>query len=119
MAETHATHPDWTYDVYTSYGRVNRTDISNGNVSRSAVPRLLNATDGGASLCAGGFNPFSDAKARSLSPQCVDFITKDAFSKEDLDQTQVQAQVNGKLFDLPAGAVQVAVVADYRRNTYA
>jgi iron complex outermembrane receptor protein len=35
-----------------------------------------------------------------------------------LSQTQVQGQVNGKLFDLGAGPAQIAVVADYRRNTY-
>ncbi len=68
-------------------------------------------------FCAGGFNPFGDANARALSPQCQAFITKDAFSKEILDQTQFQGQVNGSLFDLGAGVAQLAIVADYRRNT--
>jgi outer membrane receptor protein involved in Fe transport len=109
----------WTFDVFTSYDQSVHNQTMHYAVLKTQVQRLLSAPDGGASLCAGGFNPFGDANARSLSPQCQAFITKDAFSKETLDQTQVQAQVNGNLFDLGAGAAQLAVVADYRRNTYA
>jgi outer membrane receptor protein involved in Fe transport len=110
---------DWNFDVFASYDQSVHDQTMHHAVLKSQVQRLLNAPDGGASLCAGGFNPFGDANARSLSSQCQAFITKDAFSKETLDQTQFQAQVNGSLFDLGAGAVQLAVVADYRRNTYA
>jgi outer membrane receptor protein involved in Fe transport len=87
-------------------------------VLKSQVQRLLNAADGGASLCAGGFNPFGDTNARSLSAACRAFITKDATSIERLGQTQVQGQVNGELFDLGAGPVQLALLANYRKNTY-
>ena len=109
----------WTFDVFSSYDQSVHDQTMHNAVLKTQVQRLLSAADGGASLCAGGFNPFSDAKARSLSPQCQAFITKDAFSKETLDQTQFQGQVNGNLFDLGAGAAQLAVVADYRRNSYA
>jgi iron complex outermembrane recepter protein len=109
----------WTFDVFASYDESIHDQTMHDAVLKTQVQRLLNAADGGASLCAGGFNPFGDANARSLSPQCQAFITKNAFSKEQLDQTQVQAQVNGQLFDLGAGAVQLAVVANYRRNSYA
>lgn len=34
------------------------------------------------------------------------------------ETTQFDASVSGKLFDLPGGAVQVAIGADYRRETY-
>ncbi|MFX8664560.1 hypothetical protein ABTM59_18985, partial [Acinetobacter baumannii] len=56
--------------------------------------------------------------ARALSASCVDYITKTAFSKEKLSQTQAQLQVNGKLFDLGAGPAQIALVAGYRKNTF-
>ena len=69
-------------------------------------------------LCTGGYNPFGDANARTLSAACIAYITKSAFSREKVAQTQVQAQINGKLFDLGAGPAQIALVADYRRNTY-
>ncbi len=110
--------PGWTFDVFASYDESNHHQVMHNAVLKSQVQRLLNAPDGGASLCAGGFNPFGDANARSLSPACVAFITKDAISEEKLGQTQVQGQINGKLFDLGAGPVQLAVVAAYRRNTY-
>lgn len=109
----------WTFDVFASYDQSNHTQIMHNAVLKSQVQKLLSASDGGASLCAGGFNPFGDANARSLSPQCVAFITKNAVSTENLGQTQVQAQVNGSLFNLGAGDAQIALVADYRKNTYA
>jgi outer membrane receptor protein involved in Fe transport len=108
----------WTFDAFGSYDESVHDQTMHHAVLKTQVQRLLNAPDGGASLCAGGFNPFSDANARSLSAACQDFITEDAFSNETLSQTQVQAQVNGSLFDLGAGAAQLAIVADYRRNTY-
>lgn len=110
--------PGWTFDVFASYDKSDHHQAYNFAVLKSRVQTLLNAPDGGASICAGGFNPFGDANARSLSPACVSYMTKTAFSEENLDQVQVQGQVNGTLFDLGAGPAQIAVVADYRRNTY-
>jgi iron complex outermembrane recepter protein len=108
----------WTFDAFASYDESTHTQTNHQAVLKSQVQKLLDAADGGASLCAGGFNPFGDANARSLSPACVAFITKDAVSIERLGQTQVQAQVNGELFDLGAGPVQLALVGSYRKNTY-
>lgn len=108
----------WTFDLFGSYDSSVHNSIMHNAVLKSRVQTLLNAADGGASICAGGFNPFGDANARSLSAACQAYITKDAFSQERLSQTQVQAQVNGKLFDLGAGPAQLALVADYRKNTY-
>jgi len=110
--------PDWSFDAFVSYDTSIHNSIMHNAVLKSRVQTLLNATDGGASICAGGFNPFGDANARSLSAACQAYITKDAFSQERLSQTQVQAQVNGKLFDLGAGPAQLALVADYRKNSY-
>ena len=108
----------WTFDVFAAYDSSNHDQTLHYGVVKSQVQKLLNAPDGGNSLCAGGFNPFGDANARNLSAECIAFMTKDAISTEDLSQTQVQAQVNGRLFDLGAGPVQLAMVAGYRRNSY-
>ncbi|MFD1785981.1 TonB-dependent receptor domain-containing protein [Sphingomonas floccifaciens] len=108
----------WTFDVFASWDKsAHQLKIGNA-VVKSRVQTLLNASDGGASVCAGGLNIFGDANARSLSAACRDYITKTAFSQEDLTQTQVQAQLNGRLFDLGAGPAQIAVVGSYRKNTY-
>ena len=108
----------WTFDAFASYDESVHNQTIGNAVVKSRVQTLLNAADGGASICSGGYNPFGDANARSLSQSCVNYITKSAFSREKVSQTQAQAQVNGKLFDLGAGPAQIAFVADYRRNSY-
>ncbi|MGN8001291.1 TonB-dependent receptor domain-containing protein [Sphingomonas sp. 22176] len=110
--------PGWSFDAFVSYDESNHDQKINNAVLKSRVQTLLNAPDGGASTCAGGLNIFGDANARGLSAACRAYITKTAFSNEDLSQTQAQLQVNGKLFDLGAGPAQVAFVGSYRRNTY-
>lgn len=106
---------DWTYDAYASYGRVDRTTTQSGNVSRSAVQRLLNATDGGASLCAGGFDWFGD---NALSAECQAFIGKTAKNLNVHEQRNVEISAQGSVFTLPAGEVKLAVGANYREDTY-
>ncbi len=108
----------WKFDLFGSYDQSHHNQTMHSAVLKSQVQRLLSAADGGRSLCAGGFNPFGDANARSLSQACVDFITTDARSQEVLTQKQLQGQVNGELFDLGAGPAQIAFVADYRKNSY-
>ena len=108
----------WSFDLFASYDESVHNQTNNNAVLKSQVQRLLSAPDGGASICAGGFNPFGDANARSLSDECVAFITKSARSREELSQKQVQGQVTGALFDLPAGPVQIAFLANYRENSY-
>ena len=78
----------WSFDVFTSYDESTHNQAMHNAVLKSQVQRLLSASDGGVSLCAGGFNPFGDANARSLSAACVAFISKDARSQEQLSQTQ-------------------------------
>ena len=109
----------WSFDGFVSYDQSVHNSVMHNAVLKSRVQTLLNAADGGRSICAGGFNPFGDTNARSLSAACVAYITKDAVSRENLSQTQAQLQVNGTLFDLGAGPVQIALLTDYRKNTYA
>ncbi len=106
---------DWTYDAYASYGRVDRTTTQTGNVSRSAVQRLLNATDGGASLCAGGFDWFGET---TLSEACKTFIGKTAKNLVVVEQRNVEISTQGSVFALPAGDVKLAVGVDYREDMY-
>lgn len=109
---------DWTWDAYASY---DTTDILQQNLNAVIEPQvqnLLNAPDGGASLCAGGFDPFGLANAMHISPECRNYMTATVSSHEKLTQFMAQAQAQGSLFRLPAGDVQLALLADYRRNTY-
>jgi len=109
---------EWNFDAYASYDQSRHTQTMNNAVLKSRVQTLLNAADGGNSICAGGFNPFGIVNTTSLSQACVAYLTKSATSVENTGQTQAQLLVNGPLFQLPAGPVQLAIVGSYRRNTY-
>jgi iron complex outermembrane recepter protein len=106
---------DWTYDLSTSYGRVNRTTIQTGNVSRSAVQSLLNATDGGASLCAGGFDWFGET---NLSQACKNYIGRTSKNLVVTEQRNANLTIQGGAFELPAGEVRFAAGVAYREDTY-
>src|SRR5262249_40987672 len=104
---------DWTYDVYGSFGHTDRTTIQTGNVSRSAVQQLLNAADGGNSLCAGGFDWFGET---TLSEACRAFIGRTSKNLLQIQQENAEASIQGGLFDLPAGQVRFAAGLDHREN---
>ena len=107
---------DWSYDAYAQYGRDLRTSVQTGNVSRSSVQRLLDAPDGGASLCAGGFDPFGET---ALSPACVTYIGRTAQNVTEQEQTVVEASLQGSLLELPAGDLRFAGGIQYRQDTFA
>ena len=106
---------DWTYDAYFSYGRVDDGTTYTGYLSRSATQRLLDASDGGNSLCAGGFNPFGETK---LSASCINYISRIAKNTTVNDQRVFEANVQGGVFDLPAGQVRLALGGTYREQNY-
>jgi len=114
----------WTYDVYASYGRVSNITTQSGNVSRSSVQALLDDEFGGAGdgvdpttvLCAGGFDPFG---ITNLSAECIAYIGRAARNQTTVEQRVVEATLQGKAFDLPAGEVRVAFGAQYRQDDYA
>jgi iron complex outermembrane recepter protein len=106
---------DWTYDAYLSYGRVDNVTTQSGNVSRSAVQRLLDAADGGASLCTGGFNPFGES---ALSASCAAYIGRQSKNTTTNDQRVFELNLQGGLFDLPAGEVRAAFGGSYREQNY-
>jgi iron complex outermembrane receptor protein len=106
---------DWTYDAYLSYGRVDNGTTYTGYLSRSAVQRLLDAPDGGASICAGGFNPFGE---KSLSAACIDYVSRVPKNTTTNDQRVAEINMQGGVFNLPAGEVRVALGATHREQNY-
>jgi iron complex outermembrane receptor protein len=109
---------DWTWDVYASYDTTDHLQSNFNAVLKSQVQNLLNAPDGGNSICAGGFDPFGLASSSAISPACQSYMSTTAHSSERLTQTNMQGTVQGALFAVPAGEVVAAVLADFRRNTY-
>ena len=109
---------DWTWDIYADYDKTDHNQTNHNAVLKSQVQNLLNAPDGGKSLCAGGFDPFGLANSSNISAACQAYMTTTAHSTETLSEADVQAVTQGTLFTVPAGNVVLAVLADYRRNTY-
>lgn len=107
---------DLTWNIYASTGRMVLNQFQHNYFSSLAVQRLVSAADGGASLCTGGYNFVNIA---NLSQSCLDYIKRDAHNRTELKQTIVEANLQGGLFDLPAGQLKFAFGADYRRNSYA
>ena len=106
----------WTWDAYASWGTMKSNETQQGNISRSAFYELALAADHGASECGSAINPFG---INSIQAQCVPYFTRSAINTETVDQAILEAFVRGDAFDLPAGAVQVAVGAMYKNDEYA
>jgi len=109
---------DWTWDVFAAYDTTEHVQTNHNAVLKSQVQNLLNAPDGGNSICAGGFNPFGLNHSVTISDACLRYMTTTAHSTEDLSQTTYQGVVQGPLFSLPAGQVKLALLVDHRKNTY-
>lgn len=105
------------WDVHASYGRATNDDRTiSGAASVSALQALLNASDGGNLICSGGYNPFGGQDP--LSDACLDFVERTPLNKTKLEQFVVEANLEGPLFQLPAGEARFALTSQYRKNDY-
>ncbi|HEV7135548.1 MAG TPA: TonB-dependent receptor [Steroidobacteraceae bacterium] len=109
---------DWTWDAYTTWSNTDHVQSNYNAVLKSRVESLLSAPDGGASLCAGGFDPFGLENTTNISPACQQYMTTTAVSTETLSQGEEQILLQGSLLHLPAGPIQMALLADHRTNEY-
>lgn len=107
--------PGWRYEAYASKGKTTINTDLEGNVNVQKVQGLLEAADGGASQCAGGFNPFG---VIPLSQACVDFVKEPATTRTTFTQEIFQGYISGTLAELPAGAVGIVVGAEHRAFDY-
>ena len=101
----------WRYDAYASYGRSVLNEIQGGNVRRDRTQTLLNAADGGRSLCTDGLNLFGSAP---ISQSCRDYISLEAKNLTVIQQSIFEATASGDVVAMPAGMIQAAVGASYR-----
>ncbi len=107
--------PKLHYDVYYSYGKTRIDQAATGNVDVSKLQKLLEAPDGGASLCTGGLNPFG---IQPVSQSCVDYLSVTGFVKTTFTQQVASGFVQADLFDLPGGTMSLVGGAEYRKFDY-
>lgn len=105
----------WTYDVNATYGRSVQNEVQGGNVRVAQVQNLLNAADGGSTLCAGGFNPFGPT---ALSAACQNYIGLKAKNLTTVVQRVLEASATGPIAQLPAGPLDVVIGTAYRDLTF-
>jgi outer membrane receptor protein involved in Fe transport len=111
---------DINFDLYASFGRTVLHETQDGYIDRAAWATLVSAPDGGASVCPGGYNPFSPDPL-ILNPQkrgCYDFLNRALQERSTYSQQIVEGTIEGGLFALPAGDLRFAVGGSYRRNAY-
>lgn len=113
----------WTYDAYYLFARTRNSQTQSGNISRSRVLAALQ-TDfdpttaalrcANATARAQGCVPLNVFGEGAISPEAAEYISIDAANSE-ISQLQVASgSITGELFDLGAGAVGIAVGAEYR-----
>lgn len=105
----------WRWEAHASEGRTTIDVNQSGNIDTDRMLALLEAPDGGASQCAGGFDPFG---RQPLSPECIAFLEVSSTVTTKLQQNILQAFVTGEVFDLPAGAVSMVFGLEHRKFEY-
>jgi outer membrane receptor protein involved in Fe transport len=103
----------FNWDVYGTYGRGERTELQGGNVSRSRLQSVLNNPNALSSQGCTNFNPFGTG---SISAPCAAAIAVRATNVTQIEQENFVGSISGELFQLPAGWMQGAVGAEYRRQ---
>jgi iron complex outermembrane recepter protein len=105
----------WRWEAHASEGRTTIDVNQSGNIDTDRLLGLLAAPDGGASQCAGGFNPFG---RQPLSPACVTLLEVSSTVTTQLQQDILQAFVTGEVFELPAGPASMVFGLEYRKFKY-
>lgn len=122
----------WTWDVTAQRGESITNFLTTGVASLERLRAVMsapafgkgfsvsgNAAGGGfgsnSATCTTGLDPFSGA---TISDDCIQAISADLKETAVMEQTVFEANVAGKLFDLPAGEVLTAFGASYRGNHY-
>ncbi|MEO6248718.1 MAG: TonB-dependent receptor [Sphingomicrobium sp.] len=107
------------WDVYGSLGHSQFVNTVAGDVSASAVNKILDGTanyTGSAGSCVGyAWNPFGN---NPLSPGCLEFAGRTDHNVNTQKQKIVEATLEGPLFALPAGDLRFALGADHRETSF-
>ena len=118
---------DWTFDMFGSHGSTKQEVLFRNVVDQARLQALVSAPNFGANYvlqnfrlgtdarCTSGFNPFTQV---AVSQDCIDIVTANIKNLTTLTQNQIELNLQGTLFELPAGPLQAAIGADYRDNSY-
>lgn len=108
---------DWTFDAYGSYGRTSFINRMDGGGSDAAMRALVQGT-ANAPGCTGygNYNPFG---VNVISDACREFLGRSLTNSLTISQRDLEASIQGSLFDLPAGALKFSAGVDNRSTNFA
>lgn len=116
---------DWTWEAYASRGDTSISKVNNGMPSLQRYQSLVasgdfgvagvNAGRGYAIRCASGLPVFDDF---TPDQSCLDGIDSKMVDSSHLTQEILEANIQGGLFELPAGQVRFAAGMTYRGNSF-
>jgi iron complex outermembrane recepter protein len=102
---------NWRWEAYLSEGRTKISQTQSGNIDTNRLLAALAAADGGASLCAGGVNPFG---RQPLSAECSAYLSVKGTLTTEFVQKIGQAFVTGTVGELPNGPISTVFGAEFR-----
>ena len=105
----------WSWEVYGSEGTTEIAQTQGGNLDTQRMYQLINAADGGQSICAGGLNVFG---RNPISDECVEFLEVSSTLTRDFTQQILQGFVTGEVIDMPAGPLSMVLGVEGRWFEY-
>jgi iron complex outermembrane recepter protein len=123
---------DWTWDAYFTAGEARTQTEYVGYISALNYAAILTAPNYGrgysaSSLgvsnktlrCTSGLNPFQQAAGTlQVTQDCINAISTNQTDRQRMAQYESQLNIQGGLFDLPAGEVRSAWGLSWRKNNY-
>lgn len=110
---------DLTWDVYSSYGSTQFTNLQQNDSSKSALATILDGTanfQGSGGSCVGfAWNPLG---SNPLSAGCREYVTRENNNLNTITQKNVEGTLQGKIVTLPAGDLRFAFGGDYRGSSF-
>lgn len=113
----------WRWETFYQYQR-NRSDTRNENfISLTRLSQGLDTVVNaqGEAVCRDatrGCVPVNIFGYNSLTPAAGAFLTPPRVSDDEFERQVAGASISGELFELPAGAVAVAIGTEYRKDSY-
>jgi iron complex outermembrane receptor protein len=105
----------WELEASIQEGRTEIDEIQTGNLDTQRLQALIEATDGGVSVCEGGFNIFG---RQPVSADCANYLESTTTLSTAMKQQIAQAFVRGPVYELPAGKIEAVFGAEYRSFEY-
>ena len=104
-----------TFEASVQEGRTEIDETQTGNLNTQRLQAMIEAADGGASVCDGGFNIFG---RQPISASCRQYLAAQTTLSTEMKQQIAQAFVTGPIYELPAGDLSFVVGAEYRGFEY-